>query len=227
MHARAVITLAVVLADQLPVGRDLVFDAPAQAQVLHLEAGKIRQVSEVMLQRLGRIVEVEEDEPRPGCQPHRRQRKTLALEALLHARHLSQAAVEAIGPCVIRADHSAQALAALGVQQSRTAMSADVVERAHHAVAAACNDDRIAGDLVREVVARRRDLFLAADADPHSGEQALVLEPQDLGRGIECRRKSACIRQRTQRGCEVGERETGLDRCPRGGRPACGGFLER
>ena len=86
----------------------------------------------------------------------------------VHVRRRDEAAVEAVGPGVIRAlDALGEVALRLGAQPG-AAMPAHVVEPAEPAAAVARDDDAFAGDLAQHVVAWRRQVLDACDTRPTS-----------------------------------------------------------
>ncbi len=97
-------------------------------------------------------------------------------------RHVVQAAVEAIGPAVVRAHEAG--LAALAVGEASAAMPAGVAEGARHAVATAHDEERRAGGFARDVAAffgkRRR----GTEGHRPAAQRALLLFAEALGRVV-------------------------------------------
>jgi hypothetical protein len=87
------------------------------------------------------------------------------------------------------------------------------------------DDHRLPGNLERKVIARPRDVGLAAGAHPHLREQTLLLEPEHRGRGVQRRRQGPRLRHGSQGRRQVGVREAGFDRDLRRRAPAGGGLL--
>ena len=106
------------------------------------------EVAELVAQRRGRPVEVEEDEALPGVEADRRQAVVLEREVVEVVGVLGpdERAVEVVDPGVVRA-LEADDLAARLLGHGRAAVAADVVEGAQHAVAAADDDERVVVEL--------------------------------------------------------------------------------
>ena len=176
--------LVVVLDDDLPVGRDLVAQPDADAQLVDAVAVEDRDALGPLLERrherLGRVGEVDEHEP--GVRPDRdlveRVRLALELLVLVDVGRPDEPPVEVERPGVVRAleglaDMTAQ-LAGL-VEQLGPAVGAHVVERAWLAALVPGHDHRLAGDVADEEVAGVRELLVAADADPAVEPDPLAL----------------------------------------------------
>src|SRR5688500_1971417 len=108
---------------------------------------------------------------------------TLELLVLVDVRRREQAPVVVVRPCVIGAlEGLAQRSAGrLVVEKLRAPVGADVVEGAQVAIAVPGDEDRLAGNVTNEVVARRGHLVSSPDAEPTPEEQALALLRVDLG----------------------------------------------
>ena len=147
----AVVALAVVLPDQLPVGLDLVVDLlcdlrPREA----LRAQDGGQCAPGERRRLGRRARRRSALRRSRNAPAAG--KTPPCRCSCMPRQKVSAPLGVVGPLVVGADH-ALARAAPGRDELRAAVAADVVERAHRAVLAADHDDRVGVDLERQPVA--------------------------------------------------------------------------
>ncbi len=169
-------TFIVILQDQLPVRLHVVLNAPdclQQGQVVARESSLERREPLRRRSRLG--IEVHEQEPFPRGERDGVQRIRLLIEAfhLVHVRRANQAPVERVGPRVIWAlDRLGEA--ALGrFAQPRAAMATDVVVRVTLTGLIAQHDDALATDRRDEVIARRREGLIAADADPVAPEDPL------------------------------------------------------
>ena len=107
-----------------------------------------------------------------------------ALVAALE-RDRAQAAVGVVGPGVVRAAEELAGVAGRRADDARALVRAAVHQDANAAVVVADRDQRPAGDLDRDVVARVRHLALVADVAPGVGEEVLLLEREDLGVDVE------------------------------------------
>ena len=103
------------------------------------------------------------------------QRIGLLIEAfhLVHVRRADQTPVERVRPRVIRALDRLGEPALGRFAQPRAAVAADVVVRSGVAGLIAQHDDALAADLGDEVIARRRERRIAADANPAAPENPL------------------------------------------------------
>ena len=153
-------------------------------------------------------VEVDEDEAMPELQAERRQPHRLAQPphrlCVTHARRTGEPALEIVGPEMERA---ADGLALLRARNDLAAVLADGAERADRAVLAAHHEQRFAGDLRRQAVARVGYLLDPADADPAAAEHFSLLEGEEFRRGIAAGRQHPLLHRRdVQRGhlCEQG-----------------------
>jgi hypothetical protein len=100
-------------------------------------------------------------------------------------RDRAQAAVGVVGPGVVRAAEEPAGVAGRCADDARALVRAAVHQDADAAVVVADRDQRPAGDLDRDVVARVRQLALVADVAPGVGEEVLLLEREDLGVDVE------------------------------------------
>ena len=99
-------------------------------------------------------------------------------------RRRFEPAVGAVGPAVIAAAELAR-MTRLGGHHHGAAMGALVVQHADGAVVVPHHEERPEPDPRREEVARLRHLALVPDIDPGAAENALHLEREDLGIGVE------------------------------------------
>ena len=196
------VVLHEVLADQLPVGLDVVLDAALQAVLAEAIAGEaLGQIAELVFQ-LGRCgIEADEDEEVPLGDAHRMQAHLVLIERL-DVRHVEGDAglyghftlgreqrraealpVEVVRPGVVRTREEAldvpRALAEAGA-----AVAADVVVCAQFAVAVARDDQRAARNLDDEKVAGLAHLVGDADGHPAFGKELLLLELVEVLRGV-------------------------------------------
>jgi len=95
-----------------------------------------------------------------------------------------QAAVGLVDPRVVRADELARA-ATRPVDDSRAAMAAHIVKRAHHAVRAADDDRALADPVERSPVSGRRDIAFMTDDLPRGPHRACHLDRVIFGIVIE------------------------------------------
>ena len=128
--------LVVVLDDQLPVRLHVVDDAVAEPEVLPCaRRGTWRRAGpELLGERRGRSLQVEEDVPVPDRGVHAVQRVVGLAEVrhFVHVRRADQPSVEVVGPRVIRDTGCCRrTVPVASVADARAAMAADVVERAH------------------------------------------------------------------------------------------------
>ena len=148
MDARAVVALAVVLGDQLPVGADLVHDLLGRPERGEVEAGHVvDEVAELRLEPRGHGLggEAQEHEALPGLAPDGREAVGVEAEVVevLGVLGAHQAAVELVDPGVVGA-LEADGLAALALLDRGAPVAAHVVERADLAVPAADQEHALA-----------------------------------------------------------------------------------
>ena len=103
---------------------------------------------------------------------------------LVHVRRANQAPVECVRPRVIRALNRFGEAALGRFAQPRAAMATDVVVRVALARLIAQHDDALAADLRDEVIARRREGRIAADANPVAPEDLFLLAGEHLWRRV-------------------------------------------
>src|SRR3954465_12635900 len=120
MHRRAVIALAEVVEDELPVRVDLIDLAMRGFQLVGLA---MRELADERRQRVGERLrvarEIDEDEALPDFERDRMQRIVARPEAsdIRHRRHRAKRTVEAVRPRMIRAlDRSAERAGCLAAQ---------------------------------------------------------------------------------------------------------------
>src|SRR6266568_1836059 len=166
MDPREVVVLHEVLADELVVRLDLVHLLPRNPPLVEPVAGEaLRKVAEFVGERWAVRIEVDEDQAAPRLGADGEETVVGPVE-LLHVAHVEDAllafgdlgaleerrpeagAVEAVRPAVIRAAEEALDVERAFVDELRTAVSADVVERANDSVDAA--DDEHGGSADRE-----------------------------------------------------------------------------
>ena len=165
MTSQAVVALAIVLPDELPVRLDL---------VVH-DLGDLRAVEALRAcgglegfahwrERGRRLRERHVDQSGANLGVQRAQPQLGLVDALVHAMARHELALPRVGPAVIRADDRAD-MSGLGTAEQGPAVPADVVERAHGARVVAHDQDRRRIDGQRDEVAGIRDL------ERESGEQ--------------------------------------------------------
>jgi hypothetical protein len=104
--------------------------------------------------------------------------------AALRHRHADQRAVHVEGPAVIAA-HEPGAVAAALVRDLGAAMGAAVEQNVDAAIVVARHDHRLAAEIGGDVVARLTHLAGMADEQPSAAEDALHLQLEDLGIGVD------------------------------------------
>jgi hypothetical protein len=156
VHVRAVVALAVVVEEELPVGLDLVDRLVDRLQLLD------PPVLELALERRQRLRErhrfggeTHEQEAPPLGEGRRLEAVVRLLEArnVLHVRRRLERAVEAVGPGVVRALQAALHLAVRLGAQAGAAMAAEVVVGVDLPGGVADHHDALAVDLEEEVAA--------------------------------------------------------------------------
>ena len=98
----------------------------------------------------------------------------------LAQRNLTQRAIGAKRPGVVRAAKELSGVAAGLPGDARAFVRAAVVQNLHGVVGVAHHQDRLGADCGAEIVARIRDLAVVADINPGVGEQVLHLEVKHL-----------------------------------------------
>jgi hypothetical protein len=181
----AVIALAIVLEDDLPVRLDHVVDAVRDLALLERVRRHLRRDRLDGIREIGRVVgEVHEDQAGDVVERHRKQPELGAVDLELALRRRDQLAVEIVGPAVIGADELA-GMAMLVVADARAAMAAEIVEGADLAVLAAHHDDHLRADPPGEVVAALWDRAGVAGEQPAAVEDVAQVRLEHLGRGVE------------------------------------------
>ena len=191
MHPGQVVVLHEVLADELPVRVDLVFDPAHEALLAEPVAGKPRREDRrarppatARRDRGRRRRGSPTSRPAPGGARGRPCRS-------LHARHVEDGslvvrdpglgreqrrpetrAVEVVCPSVVRALEEALDASALPLTELRAAVTADVVVGAQLARAVTADDQRTARDFDHEEAARPLELVGHADGDPRGRRRA-------------------------------------------------------
>ena len=140
---RAVVALAVVLPDELPVRVDLVLDGLGDARAVEaLRRARLDEPPAQARRTRGRFGERHVDEAGHHFGVHGLQAQRGLVDAVVHAVACDQLAVARVRPAVIRADDRAQMPGVLAAELG-AAVAADVVERAHGAVVAADHQRRV------------------------------------------------------------------------------------
>ena len=168
MDPRAVVALAVVLGDELPVRVDLVGNLVGDPQRREVEPLEVRDEVAQPVDQLGRLgLEADEDEALPGRQADRDQAEAVEAEVVevLGVLGPDERAVEVVDPGVVRA-LEADGLAAALLDDRGPAVLADVVEPAQDLVATADDHERLVVDRGQEVGPRRPGVLLATRPRP-------------------------------------------------------------
>ena len=166
MICGAVIALAVVLPDQLPIG---LFDdgrLEGNLGLMQFMRQKVRLdvfANRLEIRRLGG--ETNPDITADTRAVDRPQTMLRFVEFAAHVARRDQAAVERIGPLMVGADET-RSRAVLRGADSRASVSAGVMEGVQRAFAVAHHQNRILADLYRQVVARIRDLAVVPHEQP-------------------------------------------------------------
>src|SRR2546430_9350211 len=106
-------------------------------------------------------------------------------------RRTEEAAVERVGPRVIGTLNRFGEPAGFRFAQPGAAMAANVVIRPSLARLIAEHDDAFARNVDHEIIARRGERRVAADTDPMTGEDALLLEGEHIRRRVVAARQGA------------------------------------
>ena len=152
VRRRAVVALEEVLDDDLPVRVRTELDARMELDRVHVELAREDrgQLAEVIGERLGTGIGVDEEKRPPRADARGQQRQLVVVEAGLtvRARRRAQRPVELVRPRVVVALERRAFTAAVG--EHRPAVPADVQERTELAVAVARDDDRHASRIGRD-----------------------------------------------------------------------------
>src|SRR5579863_2244756 len=208
VHGGAVVALAVVMEEKLPVRVHLVDGAMDAAQ---LRQAPVPEPAEQPGQRGGERRrlrrEVQEDETLPDLERHWMQRIVRAVEArhLFHVGSGAQGAVEAIGPGVVRAlDGRAERRRAL-LAKAAAAVAAVVVESAQlprqllgPLGAFAQDDHALVAELEKQAAAGGGELRDVAGQQPGPREDALALDAKNLLGGKVLAGESVLARRRAR-----------------------------
>ncbi len=141
--------------------------------------------------------------PWKTLEPHRHEARFCLAEVLAHLRRRAQRPVEVVTPGVVRAEHACKAATRRSIEELRAAMAADVVERAYLAILGPHNDDRVACEFFQEIIARRRDIHLATDAEPVPVKEAALFALEDFVRCVDGAGQCACRVQGAARPFQV------------------------
>ena len=185
MIAGAVIALAVVLPDELPVALfhdgalegDLRLGQPVRPEIgLHQRAER---------REVGRLVgQADEDIAADALAGDRLQPVVALVEAVSHLAGEEQGAVEVVGPLVIGTDEPRRG-ALVGRADAAAAMAAGIVEGADAAFAVANDHHRVGADLHGEEAAGTGDLAVVADEEPVAVPDQFHVELEEAGVGVE------------------------------------------
>src|SRR5271154_850381 len=104
--------------------------------------------------------------PKMGVKFVERVLGTLEGFSMIHMRRAEQAAIQPVGPAVVRALNPAREITLRGGTQARTPVPADVIKSFCAARIAAKHDNTFAGDLAQEIIARVGNAVRASGADP-------------------------------------------------------------
>ena len=189
---RAVVALAVVVEEELPVGLHLVDRPVGRGEVgdppLREAAGQRRKA---FRERRPVLPEMNEEQALPGLEP----RLDQPVLGLLEARHVGhvgrpeQPPVQAVGPGVVGTlDRLAETAPLLQAEQAPT-VAADVVEGPRPPLPVGERDDALGAELEAEVAPRLADLGDVTGVEPASAEDPLPLLGEELGRGEELLRQ--------------------------------------
>ena len=172
MHARTVITLRVILEDQLPVGAHVILNPPGRAEARQIPVAKLPgQRREDLVQRWRLLRQTNEDKAFPQLQPYGMQRIISLIEAGdgIHVRCPNQSAVKRIGPGVIWT-LDRRAMPARLLAQPRPSVAANIVKSTHCALLIAHHDEALTRHLLNEVIPRPGELALVPHAHPVPGK---------------------------------------------------------
>src|SRR6188472_2644291 len=175
---------AVVALDEvLPVARVLLGLGPrVEAERAHVDAvggEKVGKLAEVVCERRGLRIRVDEDERPPRVDRHTDETEAghVEPELAIRAGRASQRAVEAVGPRVVRAlDRLA---ARVAVAEDVPAVAADVDEAAELVVPAAREQDGKRSGPGRRQLPGLGDLVVPGCVLPRAREDSLLLEAED------------------------------------------------
>ena len=185
MDALHVVGLAERLDADLPVGGQRDGDERDAAEVVRPDPLAVRGYGgEVLVQRPGRCIEVDEHQRAPGVDLHRDQRELVVAQhtEALARRHLAQASSQIPRPTVVGATDLGHARTR-SVTKLVAAMQAHVLVGAQLTVVTAHDEDRVVADCVLKPVTVVRDVVDRAGElprmRPHLGH--LELRPRRVG----------------------------------------------
>ncbi len=191
MHAGQVVTFEIVIHISLPVALHVVSPAfeqlhPGKVKLLSL----LRQFAQALAQRTRIRIQVHENKTEPFLDPHRRQSKILRTKSFdaLNLGGADQRSIQTVGPSVISAAKEFARTAAFGRRPG--AVPAHVIKAAQFAVVIAHDQQRLADQLGRKVVAGVRHLVAMPHHLPAAGKDSLFLGRKRLRPGIEMRGQS-------------------------------------
>ena len=196
------VTLVVVLGQDLPVCRHLVGVAGRDDQFLAAVVPDARPKVAGMLLELGGVAAGVGEQPAvPLGHTHRDERALGPLEdvSLAEARRTLELPVEPVGPGVVRAADELAAGLAAHRQKLVPAVEADVVEGAQSAVLAAHEEDRLPAQSDGALVAGVCEAVGAADADPAPVEEVLLFPLEHGPVGVSLGGEGATAAERGQR----------------------------
>ena len=178
------VTLYVILLDQLPVGVDVVFPACSDTQVRQVVPRQyVRQRPNPRVKGFGVGRQVDEDATLPKVKGHGIQGEVSLAKSLsaYHVRGGDELAVQIVGPTVVAAGYGA----ALEFPRRHTAqlvtpVSANVGEGVYDAVLVPDYDDTLVDDVLCYEIAGVRDLGNPPDIQPGVVEDALFFKFVDI-----------------------------------------------
>lgn len=166
MGGADVIALDEAFHENLPVGVDQGFVGREDALIRRDQIGNVVEGGEVR-----RVVLADEDETALLADRDGDEAVGVAVEARksMLVRHVTERAVEAVGPAVITADESLRAARSVG--EAHAAMTAGVAIDAHAAVAVADGDDGRSARVARDVGPRFGQCRGRAERHGHGAQQ--------------------------------------------------------
>ena len=184
----AVVALAVVLADELPVGLHLVGPPPAAAQLGQPEAAEIRQVLQLQAERRGGGVQVQEDEALVGAEraTGTQRRGSSRPEARRLARRAAPACRRAGRSRHGRGRGCALRPAPDGSSISRDPRCRQTLKNARTRPSAPRRPGSESPPIVPvKIVPGGGDVCLPTDAEPGAAEQARLFQRRDRRRRVD------------------------------------------
>ena len=218
----AVVALAVVLHDELPIR---VLDEVTLRG--HLRPGDVMP-RQVRLDDLGHLVDVvrrggteaDEDQPADDAEVHRAQREAGSVEAGSLDTGGDEFARRRVRPLVVAADDVAHRAGQV-VEQPSAPVAADIVVGADLTVVIADDNDRVGADVDREIVAGLRHLGDRCDEYPGRGEDPFDIAREELRADVErCRQRipgHAFVDEPVDIGPAVPARSSGRSKAVRAG----------